>query len=110
MNFTNEQQESLMRIVMTRVGEAITNGNNPFAAILVDAGGNILYSAYNIAAPQTDILGHAELQLIREAAKQHGIVELDTYALFTNAASCAMTSITERLLSGTQIRLLLMNS
>lgn len=42
-------QEKLMRVVMKEVDIAISEGNSPFAAILIDDKGNIIGKAHNTA-------------------------------------------------------------
>jgi tRNA(Arg) A34 adenosine deaminase TadA len=44
------------------------NGNHPFGALLVDAGGNVVPEAENTVLTARDCTGHAETNLMRMAS------------------------------------------
>jgi tRNA(adenine34) deaminase len=90
MNFTQEQQEKFIRLAMEQVEESIKNGGTPFGAVLVDVDGKVLAVARNTVTPETDILRHAELNLLREANIATGLQKFPDCAVFINAASCTM--------------------
>ena len=90
MDFSTEQQEQFIRLAMEQVEESIKVGGNPFGAVLVDAAGTILVATRNTVTPKTDILQHAELNLIREFHEKTGLQKLTDHAVFINASSCSM--------------------
>lgn len=90
MTFTQEQQEKFIRLAMEQAEESIESGGTPFGAVLVDDSGNILVAARNTATAETDILRHAELNLLRLAHASTGRKKFADCAVFINAASCTM--------------------
>lgn len=58
--------------------------------MLVDENGQVVAAARNTVTPETDILRHAELNLLRLANEKTGKQKFPGHALFMNAASCAM--------------------
>jgi len=51
---TKEKMEELMRLVIFEVDIAVSEGNSPFAAFLLDSNGNILYKAHNTCNSECD--------------------------------------------------------
>ena len=90
MNISKEKIESIMKSVMEEVNIAIEEGNSPFAAILLDKEGNILYKAHNTSNTDIDPTAHAEINLIRMACKELKTKDLSSYILISNAWSCSM--------------------
>lgn len=89
MTFTQEQQEMFIRLAMEQADVAIAEGNPPFGAVIVDETGEILAADHNTTA-QSDMTCHAEINLIRKIAKEHGRMKLTGCTAFINAASCSM--------------------
>lgn len=87
--FTQEQQESYIRLAMDEAKLASDNGHPPFGTVLVDESGAIILKAHSTSSDE-DILAHAEINLIRTAARDLNLKNLEGLSLFTNAASCAM--------------------
>lgn len=75
---------------MEQAALAITQGNSPFGAVLADADGHVIASAYNTVNTETDPTAHAEMNLIRSATKMLGTKRLPGYVLISNAQSCPM--------------------
>lgn len=90
MNISKEKIESIMKSVMEEVNIAIEEGNSPFAAILLDKNGNIVYKAHNTSNTDIDPTAHAEINLIRMACKELKTKDLSEYILISNAWSCSM--------------------
>lgn len=90
MSFSQERKENLMRIVMEEVDIAIKEGNSPFAAILIDAQGNIIEKAHNTAKSICNPVLHAEINLISKACKKLNTRDLSKYYIMSNAWSCSM--------------------
>ena len=87
---TKEKMEELMRLVISEVDIAVSEGNSPFAAFLLDSNGNILYKAHNTCNSECDPTAHAEINLIRKACKDLNTKDLSKYTLISNAESCSM--------------------
>ena len=90
MDLNNEKKESLMRIIMHEVDEAVKKGNSPFAAILIDEQGNIIEKAQNTAKSECNPVLHAEINLISKACKKLNTRDLSKYCIMSNAWSCSM--------------------
>ena len=67
-------------------------GNHPFGSLLVDPAGQMLLEAENTAVAGGDLLGHAELNLVREACGKFGPEFLHSCTLYTSTEPCAMCS------------------
>lgn len=85
-----ELQEKLMKIVIEEVDVAISEGNSPFAAILIDEDGNIIGKAHNTAKSNNNPVLHAEINLITDMCKKLNTRDLSQYCLVSNAWSCSM--------------------
>jgi tRNA(Arg) A34 adenosine deaminase TadA len=70
---------------------ARTNGRHPFAALVVAPSGEVLAAAENRAiGPDCDATGHAELEAVRAASRQHSPEALAAATLYSSAEPCAM--------------------
>ena len=67
-------------------------GNHPFGSLLVDAAGEVLLESENTAVAGGDWLGHAELNLVRDACSKFGPEFLHSCTLYTSTEPCAMCS------------------
>jgi tRNA(Arg) A34 adenosine deaminase TadA len=65
-------------------------GDQPFGAVLVDAGGILLLEADNTVATQQDCTGHAELNLVREACRRFDLADLSGSTVYASSEPCAM--------------------
>lgn len=90
MIFSKETKENLMKRVMEEVDVAISEGNSPFAAILIDDHGNIIEKAHNTAKSECNPLLHAEINLITKACQKLKTRDLSNYYIMSNAWSCSM--------------------
>ena len=90
MNFSKNKMKEIMRPVMDEVSVAVSEGNSPFAAFLLDMDGNILYRAHNTSNSCIDPTAHAEINLIRNACSELKTKKLNDYVLISNAWSCSM--------------------
>ena len=70
--------------------EAVSSGNNPFGALLVDKEGNILVESGNIEVTEKDITGHAETTVAKLAGKKYSKEFLWETILYTTAEPCCM--------------------
>ena len=90
--FDKKVQEKLVKKVMREADIAAKEGNSPFAALLVDYDGNILFKEHNRAKTKMDPTAHAEILLIRKACKKLNTRNLSDYVIVSNIESCSMCS------------------
>ena len=69
---------------------ALDAGNMPFGATLVDPDGHVLLIAENNQITTQDCTGHAELVLVREAARTLGVASLRGATVYASGEPCAM--------------------
>jgi tRNA(Arg) A34 adenosine deaminase TadA len=69
---------------------AMTHGNHPFGAILVDKSGNVLIEAENGFMPDHDGTAHAERLLATKACRTVAAEVRATATLYSSAEPCAM--------------------
>jgi tRNA(Arg) A34 adenosine deaminase TadA len=69
---------------------AMTHGNHPFGAVLVDQHGNVLLEAENGYMPFHDGTAHAERLLATQACTTLSADVLATATLYSSAEPCAM--------------------
>jgi tRNA(Arg) A34 adenosine deaminase TadA len=69
---------------------ALTHGNHPFGAILVDQAGNVLIEAENGYMPSHDGTAHAERLLATQACTTLSADVLKGATLYSSAEPCAM--------------------
>jgi tRNA(Arg) A34 adenosine deaminase TadA len=69
--------------------EAVTEGNHPFASVLVAADGTVLCEAKNSFSVDRGP-GHAESNLAREAARSFDVETLSQATLYTSVEPCSM--------------------
>ncbi len=66
------------------------HGNHPFGALLADAEGEVLLEAENTVVTASDLTGHAELNLVRQASKHLDGDARAAATLYTSTEPCAM--------------------
>ena len=84
----NTNDEFWLRKVIEMSAESRAAGNHPFAALVVDAEGNILAEAFN--AHSADRTSHAEMVALRHASANFPIERMRRTTLYTSAEPCAM--------------------
>ena len=82
--------EKFLRRSFAVARRARSNGNHPFAAILVNAAGEVLLEAENGFLPDRDMTAHAERLLATQASKTFTPDVLSTCTLYSSAEPCAM--------------------
>ena len=75
-------------IAISRVARA--KGNEPYGALLVDAGGTPLAGAENTQVTERDCTGHAELNLMREASRRFDAATLAGCTVYASGEPCPM--------------------
>jgi tRNA(Arg) A34 adenosine deaminase TadA len=87
---TAELDELFLRRSFEVARRALTHGNHPFGAILVDAKANVLLEAENGYMPSHDGTAHAERLLATKACTTLAADVLKTATLYSSAEPCAM--------------------
>jgi tRNA(adenine34) deaminase len=82
--------EALVRRAMAQASIAAARGDAPFGAVLATPDGDVLLEAANAQATTGDPTAHAEIALIRAAARELGRPTLDGLVVASNAESCSM--------------------
>src|SRR5690242_14834124 len=75
---------------MRLAGEAVDRGDAPFGAVLVDPTGAVVARAANRQVSADDPTAHAEIELLRVAARAGHRAPLEGYTVAVNAEPCSM--------------------
>jgi tRNA(Arg) A34 adenosine deaminase TadA len=86
----SELDEHFLRRSFEVARRAVTNGNHPFGAILVDQNRNVLIEAENGYMPAHDGTAHAERLLATQACTTLSPDMLRQATLYSSAEPCAM--------------------
>lgn len=86
----SEDDLAHLREAIAIAASARRNGNHPFGALLVDAGGRELLRAENSVVTTRDLTGHAETNLVRLATARLAPEELAACTLYASTEPCAM--------------------
>jgi tRNA(Arg) A34 adenosine deaminase TadA len=87
---TSELDEHFLRRSFDVARQAMTHGNHPFGALLVDRDGNILIETENAYMPAHDGTAHAERLLATQACRTLDANILRAATLYSSAEPCAM--------------------
>jgi tRNA(Arg) A34 adenosine deaminase TadA len=87
---TSELDEHFLRQSFEVARRALTHGNHPFGAILVDRNRNVLIEAENGYMPARDGTAHAERLLATQACTTFSPDVLGGATLYSSAEPCAM--------------------
>jgi tRNA(adenine34) deaminase len=82
--------EQLVETAMVLAAEAGQRGDPPFGALLVSPHGEVVVMASNRQVSGTDPTAHAELELLRAAARAGHRPPLRGYTVAVNAEPCSM--------------------
>ena len=82
-----------LRSAFEVAAQAREHGNDAFGAILVSAEGEPLLAAENSVVTQHDVIGHAEINLVRAVTKVHPPEVLKTCTLYSSAEPCPMCAV-----------------
>ncbi len=85
-----KQIEDLVKLVQKEAQKAVESGDSPFGAVLIDRNGTVIAKARNTQYSSNDPTAHAEINLLRKAAKKLNRVRFKGYRIVTNGASCPM--------------------
>jgi tRNA(adenine34) deaminase len=79
-----------MGAALDRAREALSSGDVPIGAVVVDAAGTVLAAGHNVRERDADPTGHAELVALRAAAAARGQWRLDGCTLVVTLEPCTM--------------------
>lgn len=82
--------EQLVTLAMRLAGEAGRRGDPPFGAVLVSPHGEVVATASNHQVSAADPTAHAEIELLRTAARDGYRPPLRGYLVVVNAEPCSM--------------------
>jgi tRNA(Arg) A34 adenosine deaminase TadA len=86
----SELDEHFLRRSFEVARRALTHGNHPFGAVLVDRNGNVLIETENGYMPAHDGTAHAERLLATQACTTLSAGVLKDATLYSSAEPCAM--------------------
>jgi tRNA(Arg) A34 adenosine deaminase TadA len=86
----SERDQLFLRRSFEVARRAVSHGNHPFGAVLVDGEGRVLIEAENGYMPSHDGTAHAERLLATEACTTYGAETLKASTLYSSAEPCAM--------------------
>ena len=84
------RDEVFLRLSFEVARRALTHGNHPFGAVLVDRDGTVLIESENGYMPAHDGTAHAERLLATEACRTLNAEVLRTATIYSSAEPCAM--------------------
>src|ERR1700738_2854040 len=87
---TSDHDEHFLRRSFDVARRAMSHGNHPFGAILVDENRNVLIETENGYMPAHDGTAHAERLLATKACTTFGADVLRNATLYSSAEPCAM--------------------
>lgn len=79
-----------LRRAIKLASDGVEQGHSPYAAVLVAKDGEKLFEGTNITVTTGDPLNHAEMNVLREAHRKHGIARIDGASLYVNGEPCTM--------------------
>jgi tRNA(Arg) A34 adenosine deaminase TadA len=85
-----EADETFLRRAFELARQAVTTGNHPFGAVLVDQKGNVLIEMENGYLPGHDATAHAERLIATQACTTLSPDILSKATLYSSAEPCAM--------------------
>ena len=88
----NKIGKTLLRKTFTIAKNSKLNGNLSYGCLLVDENDKIILEAENSVLTENDSLGHAEINLIREASKLYSPDFLNKCTIYTSDEPCPMCS------------------
>jgi len=82
--------EARMRLAIDEARAALAHDDVPVGAVLIDGEGKVIGRGHNRREERGDPTAHAELEAIREAARERGLWRLDGTVLYVTLEPCAM--------------------
>ncbi len=85
-----ENNLKLLQLSFDLARQAREHGNHPFGALLADPDGKVLLTAENTVVTEHNITGHAETNLVRDAANLYKADFLANCTLYASTEPCPM--------------------
>ena len=85
-----QRYDDAMRQALAEGTTALTTGDVPIGAVVLDAGGAIIGRGHNVREAQGDPTGHAEVMALRAAARHTGEWRLAGCTLVVTLEPCTM--------------------
>ena len=82
--------DAAMGAALDEARAALTTGDVPIGAVVVDAGGAVVGAGRNVREARADPTGHAEVVALRAAAAARGAWRLDGCTLVVTLEPCTM--------------------
>jgi tRNA(adenine34) deaminase len=82
--------EQRMRLALVEADAAIAHGDVPIGAVAFDGSGKLLARGHNRREELHDPTAHAEIEVLREAARALGSWRLDGVTLYVTLEPCIM--------------------
>jgi tRNA(adenine34) deaminase len=82
-----------METALAEARAALDHGDVPVGAVLVDDGGEVVAADHNRREERADPTAHAEMLVLREAARQRGDWRLDGLTMVVTLEPCAMCAM-----------------
>lgn len=82
--------EARMRLAIDEARAAQAHDDVPVGAVLLDVDGHVIGRGRNRREERGDPVAHAEVEAIREAARERGLWRLDGTVLYVTLEPCAM--------------------
>ena len=86
----NENDLRFLRMSINAARKSRTKGNHPFGAVRAEKGRSFLLEAENTVVSENDPTGHAEINLIRQAALQFDSDFLARCTIYASTEPCPM--------------------
>jgi len=80
----------LLRAAIKLSARARAAGNQPYGALLADAGGRVLLEAVNTQVTERDCTAHAEMNLVRAATRRFDPSQLAACTVVASGEPCPM--------------------
>lgn len=82
--------DSFMQQALEQAKQALSKGEVPIGALLVDASGTVLSAQHNLVEKRKDPTAHAEMLVMAEARAKRGTPYLEDCTLYVTLEPCAM--------------------
>jgi len=80
--------EYYMKQAIREAEASVEEGNPPFAVVVVDKGGNIIFQDHDRVRELKDPTAHGEINAIRKLCKVNNTLSLEDYTFFTTSEPC----------------------
>lgn len=80
--------EGWMRLAMDEAELAVKEGNAPFAVVVIDPEGKVVWKDHDRVNEECDPTAHGEVNAIRKLCKQRGNLSLRGYTFVTTSEPC----------------------